>query len=302
MFKGNIYLCGAFILAGSSVISAYLLANKLGTFTATFLSLLVASLSLLPICYKNLVITLKSLSFVQWQMIFLQALFGIFLFRLFLMVGLKHTSAAEAGILLGVTPAITASLSWLILKESIHLMSLLGIVCALLGVLLLKGLFSQQGLTTAHLVGNVLILLAASSESTFNILSKRGYSLKNAVAIKPLLHTFLVIIIAMLLCIIPSFFEQPMTAISHLTITDYLAIIWYGVFATVVAFIFWYAGISRSTAINAAVCSGLMPLSSLLLFITLLGERISYQQLLGALLIIGAIMFIALASRKSAPH
>lgn len=164
---------------------------------------------------------------------------------------------------------------------------------------MLKGLFNQQGLTTAHIVGNVLILLAASSESTFNILSKRGYLIKNAFVIKPLPHTFLVIIIAMLLCIIPSLFENPITAIINLAITDYLAIIWYGVFATVIAFIFWYAGISRSTAFNAAVCSGLMPLSSLLLSIVLLGERVSYQQLIGALLIILAIIFIALATKKS---
>lgn len=50
---------------------------------------------------------------------FVQSLFGSFLFRVFLTEGLQHIGTAEAGIITGATPAITALLTWVMLREKL---------------------------------------------------------------------------------------------------------------------------------------------------------------------------------------
>ncbi|WP_242975783.1 EamA family transporter [Desulfosporosinus sp. FKB] len=56
----------------------------------------------------------------SFALVFLVPLCGIFLFRMFLLRGLDYTSAGEAGILAGATPAITALLAMMALKEPVY--------------------------------------------------------------------------------------------------------------------------------------------------------------------------------------
>ena len=56
---GPFYLFCAFTLAGTSVLSAQYVSDKLGIFTITAVSLFFAVLFLLPICGKKLVETIK---------------------------------------------------------------------------------------------------------------------------------------------------------------------------------------------------------------------------------------------------
>ena len=114
---GKMYLTVAFILAGSSVVVARYVSGNLQLFTITFMSLAFASITALIFRGKSIFSTIRKLSKRHWIILFLQALFGIFLFRVFLTFGLKYTSAIEAGIVIGTTPAITAVFSRFILKE-----------------------------------------------------------------------------------------------------------------------------------------------------------------------------------------
>ena len=118
----------AFSLAGTSVISARFVSDKLGIFTITSISLLFAFIFLLPASAKKLINSLRSLSVRDFLFLGLQAVFGIFLFRVFLLSGLLLTSSVEAGILTGATPAITAVIAMVILKEPVNAKALTGII------------------------------------------------------------------------------------------------------------------------------------------------------------------------------
>lgn len=136
-----LYLFGAFMLAGTSVITAWLLNGKLAAFTITAISLLLALMILVPMRLQALVRTLRSRAGTNWRQLLLQAVFGMFLFRMFMLFGLSHTSAAEAGIITGATPAITVVLASLVLKERVNRFSLLGIASTVSGIILIQGLF-----------------------------------------------------------------------------------------------------------------------------------------------------------------
>ncbi len=297
--SGPLFLTAAFALAGSSVVSARLLSGHLGTFTITAVSLGLALLALLPLCRGKLMQTLLRMSVSSGIMLVLQAFFGIFLFRLLLLQGMAQTSTAEAGLLTGATPAVTAALAWIFLRERISLRGLIGIVCTVAGMLLIQGLATGK-LSPAHIIGNLLVLGAASSESVFNILSRiSAVKATTSQPLDPFVQTALVSALALIFCIVPMLLEQPLTGLGAIGLTQWLALVWYGVVVTALAFICWYAGIKRCSAGTAAAFTGLMPFTSLVLSVLLLGEQAGAAQWAGGALVIGGMVLIGTKKEKA---
>ena len=294
-WKGPGFLLCAFSLAGTSVIAARLVSDKLGTFTITSVSLIFALIVLLPACAGRLSQSLQKMTAKKLLPVVLQAVFGIFLFRMFLLNGILRTSTVEAGILTGATPAITAAFAMVFLKERANWKKLAGILCSITGILLIQGIMRvRSGLPQVHLVGNLLVLCAAASESIFNILS-RLTAIKSASGeeqIPPLVQTTIVTSVALIFCVIPALFENPFQRLAQLDLKQWLALLWYGLFVTALAFICWYAGIKRCGAFTAAAFSGAMPFASMLLAMVMLGEQAGWQQWSGGLLVIAGMALI----------
>lgn len=300
-WNGPLYLFGAFTLAGTSVVSAEFLSGKLGTFTITAVSLAFTLIFLLPLCWRDLRTTIEKLTRKDLISLFAQGLIGMFLFRMFLILGLLHTSAGEAGILTGATPAITAILARVVLKEQTDWMKRIGIFSTIGGVLLVQGLFMpENSFTMDHVLGNILVLGAALCESLFNIISRffvrSSESSNERKALPPLVQTSLVSVISLVLCLIPAMFEKPLLRLSEVGYIEWFALVWYGVFVTAFAFIFWYSGIKRCGALTAAAFSGMMPFTSLFLSVLLLGETAGLQQWAGGFLVISGIILIGSSS------
>ncbi|MDQ7096545.1 DMT family transporter [Desulfosporosinus sp. PR] len=302
--NGKLYLICAFSLAGTSVISARFVMGKLGTFTITAVSLFFALVFLVSLCGKQLVRYIPSMSFRTFLFLSLQALCGIFLFRMFLLSGLYYTSAGEAGILTGATPAITAFLAMVVLREPVSRRKLAGILCTVGGILIIQGILTPgNGLSLEHLGGNILVLCAAACESAFNTLSRIS-AVKAAADLKesssPIAQTTIVTAIALILCLIPAMLEHPLQELSGIGLMEWAALLWYGVFVTALAFICWYSGIKRCGAFTAAAFSGMMPFTALLLSTVVLGESADYQQWLGGFLVIAGMILIGTEGRDAA--
>ncbi len=296
---GYLYLTCAFVLAGSSVISARLVSQRVGTFTITAVSLLLALLLLLPLSRNKLASAIRRMSLKDWAHAALQALFGIVVFRLLLLQGLLHTSTSEAGVLTGATPAVTAMLAWICLREPVRLKNVIGIVSTAAGIALIQGLLTQS-FSAAHLAGNLLVLGAAVSESVFNVLSRKAAVRSDQdKAFDPLTQTTLVTAIALAFSLPLALTEQPAAALAGLDMAGWLALLWYGWFVTALAFICWYAGIKRCPANIAAAFTGLMPFTAMLLSATMLHEAIAWFQWAGAALV---VLGMALIGLNSAPR
>lgn len=298
--KGKFYFVGAFSLAGTSVVAARFVSNSLGVFTIAAVSMAIALLLLIPICCNKLKVILKMITLKQIVAVLLQALFGMFLFRFFLLNGVSKTSALEAGILTGATPAITAFLAWALLRETVGSRSLLGILATILGVLLVQGISNLGAIRNSHLVGNLLVLGAAASESIFNIICRTSVIQKAAEGnpLDPLVQTTLVTFAALLFCLIPAAFENPVARLSAIGLTEWIALLWYGFFVTAIAYLCWYAGIKRCGAFTAAAFSGLMPLTSMVLSTLLLHEATNIFQWIGGICVIIGMMLIGTNNKR----
>ena len=298
---GKLYLASAFSLAGTSVMTGYLLSSKLSGFTMMAASMAMVLLCLLPAYGGRVLRTMRRLTRRDWLLLVCQAVFGIVLFRIFVLLGVRNTSTAEAGMLTGVTPAITAVLAFFFLKEKLSTLTVAGISATVIGIVFLQGYGLRLiQFSTYHTLGNALMLCAAASESIFNIISRKHRSGERQASapIHPMVQTLLVSLIAFFLCLVPALTEHPVSAISALAWQEWLALVWYGVVVTALAFALFYAGAKRCGAYTIAAFSGMMPLTSVLLSVSFLHECITLSQWLGGAMILLGMALIGQKNRR----
>ncbi len=276
------------ILAGSSVVVGKIL-SQYPMMSVIAISLVVAVIFVIPIAYfLEGPIKFRSISQRDWLFIFLQSMSGIVLFRVFMMLGLRYTSAINAGIMLSTTPAILAISSLIILKEKLSIQVVLGILLSVVGILLIQ--VGQSGGFTIErrdLGGLLLITLAVVSESLFTIFRK-----KQEKPLKPYTSTAIVMTIAACVMLPISFIMDGYREGLFVDPKFIFPVLFYGVMCSAMAYVCWFGGLTWVKASEAAGFTALMPVSSVLLAVLILKEEITTRHFVGIILILIALYLI----------
>ena len=106
-FVASVKVILAMIIVGSSVVAGKLLAQSFPVFLASELRFLVATIIMVPILIR--IEGFPSIQKREMLILFLQGLFGVFLYSIFMLYGLTFTTAIEAGIITSTIPAVTGS-------------------------------------------------------------------------------------------------------------------------------------------------------------------------------------------------
>ena len=289
---GYFQLSMGMILAGSSVVTGKIL-QSYPIFLVVDLSLIFAVIFIFPIARMiEGKIKIKEIRKSDWKYIVLQSLMGIVFFRLFMMLGLKYTSAVKAGIVLSATPAVLALLATLLLKERLTKKMVVGIAVCVTGILMInlsKGEISS--FNTEELIGMCFIMLSVVSESLFTIFRK-----KQGKGEKPLTSTFWVMLIAFVL-LLPLGINDYLSLENNIFKANFIfPVIYYGVFASSLAYVCWFSGLAKVNANEASGFTGFMPVASLILAALVLGESIKTVHIIGMACI---LLGINLITRKT---
>ena len=285
-------LVGAMFLAGSSVVVGKVLATAVPVSIATFGSLLVAFICMLPLMWKRFG-EVRNLTGRQWLYLFLQGLCGIVLFRVFLLIGLQSTGAVQAGIITGTTPAVLAILSFWLLGERLSWRALLSISCSVGGAILILTAAASGASTAATAAGGLCVMAAVVCEALFTIFRKQV-----AHTVPAITNTAVLIFCSLLLVMIPALVQAGDLA-RILTVRTALAIIYYGMFATVLAYLLWTGAVGKVHGAIAGAATAMMPASSVLLGAIVLKEKLLPSHLAGLVLIVIGIIGAALATRSA---
>jgi len=214
--------------------------------------------------------------------ILLVGLIGIFGFNVFFFWGLKYTSALNAALIIGLTPATTLLASNWLLKTPIHRRQKIGITIAFAGVvyLLSKGR-PDQLLQLKWSVGDLLIMVSNLLFAIQNVWIK-----KYAPAHDNLVFTFLTTV----LCFLGFMVCIPVIGIYAPAITQYdfwLSAIGMGMLGTCLAYLFWNRGVQQLGAANAGLFINAVPLAAAI-FAVFFGERLEwYHAVSGGLILLG---------------
>ncbi|MCI1696103.1 DMT family transporter [Aneurinibacillus aneurinilyticus] len=284
----------AMIIVGSSVVAGKLIVQSFPVFLASELRFLIATIILFPILVKFE--GFPSIGKRDLLILFLQALFGVFLFNIFMLYGLTITTAIEGGIITSTIPAVTGCLAFLFLKEKLTKSVMTGILLAVLGTLTINfsDSFTTVGRGSSPLLGNLLIFGAVISEALFIIFGKFIVQ-----RVSPLAISTIVSIFGTILFLPFSLYEGNRFNFGEVSIAEWGLVFYFGIVVTVIAFILMYQGVSKVSASTAGVLTGVLPMSSVILSVVILGEKVSFIHLIGIGFTLTAIYLIAKPAKKT---
>jgi drug/metabolite transporter (DMT)-like permease len=275
-------------IVGSSVVVGKLIVAKVPIFLIGGLRFGLASLILVPLVLIR-ERGLPALSRSDGGVLLAQAFTGIFAFNVLLLYGLTFTTAAESGIVTSTTPAVAAALAVLLLREPWTSRRAAGIIMAVLGLLALnlEGM-TEMGGRGRPLLGNLLVLGAVVGEGLFVVCSR-----VLAQRLSPLTVAAGISVLGFLMFMPFALWEARRFDLALLNGRDRIAIAYYGVVVTVIAFLLWARGVARVPASTAAVFTGVLPISAVTLSYLVLGEPIRPSHLMGAACVVAGIVLVA---------
>jgi drug/metabolite transporter (DMT)-like permease len=199
------------------------------------------------------------------------------LYQIFFVEGVARTRAGDAALVIAATPALIALLSHAIGQERIRRRGAAGITLSVIGLALVVvgGTSSSQG--NASLSGDLLVLGGTVCWAIFAVAFQPLSTRLNGIPLSAL--TMVGGAIAMLAVSIPSIVHTHWRAMPGL---GWAAIIYSGIGALVIAYLFWYRGVKVLGSTRTAMYSNLQPVFALLFAWMTLGEVPTGWQAIGA--------------------
>ena len=207
---------------------------------------------------------------------------GVFGFNLFFFLGMETTSAVNGALIMALNPLLTAILAYLILRDIPSRQQLIAFPVGVGGVALVV-----LGAGAAHLnvsTGDIYICIANVSWAFYNVLVRKLMP-KNVSG--PANTAGVMTAGAIALCI-AAIIKGDTFIVPTLPTSISLIIMTVG--GGVLAYLFWNASIARLGPSKAAIFMNLVPVTSMVIA-TIEGLPPNHAQLLGALLVIGAVTF-----------
>jgi drug/metabolite transporter (DMT)-like permease len=209
---------------------------------------------------------------------------------LFLYVGQNLSSASEATLLTNLAPILVPPIAVSLLKDRISKQQVIAMVLGLMSLLLIAT--PNLDLGTYRIIGYILMFTTSICYALFTVMSKKYGAVHLA-------DSFAIILVITVFLAPVAFFLGGLD-LSTLSIppVGWFSIIWLGLLCTVVAVTMYLEGLGALAASEAGFIQLLQVIIGLFLAGIVLGDFLSPYQILGAVLILGAMV---LGSIKNKP-
>ncbi|MCM3781927.1 DMT family transporter [Neobacillus mesonae] len=200
---------------------------------------------------------------------------------IFLFQAYKETTIANAALSYYFAPVLVVMLSPLVLKEKLSYKKTICIVIALLGLFLIlqNGRMQTNG---QHLLGICYGLVAAGFYTGLTLINKFIHGLNG------LANTLLQLGLSVML-IIPFVLITEGSNVNSIDSNTVILMLVLGIVHGGVGFYLFFAGMRGLNGQSIAVLSYIDPLTSLFISILIIGEKMTFQQLFGAVLLLCSI-------------
>ena len=209
---------------------------------------------------------------------------GIFGFNTILYIGLKYTTAVNSTIINAFNPVVMAVMSTLWLQETLSARQIVGLFISFIGIFIIavKGSW-QVMLSLGFNTGDIIIFFDTIVWAFFTVLSKKVMS-----RLSPL-ETTTYANFAGVLFLIPAMLSEWGGEIPMFTPVHSLMLLYLGVFASVIAFLWWNKGVSEIGPTRAAAFYNLIPVYAAILAYFILGERLQLYHLIGGIMVLSGV-------------
>jgi drug/metabolite transporter (DMT)-like permease len=220
----------------------------------------------------------------DWKYLLLMAFFEPCLYFTFEAKALENTTASQAGMITAMLPLMVAVAAHLLLKEKVTRKTLFGFGVAIVGVAWLS-LSGDAGPDAPNpLLGNFFEFLAMVSATGYTILLR-----KLSVRYNPFFLAGLQAIVGSFF-FLPFLFLKSTTMPMHIDPVGVFSIFYLGIVITLGAYGLYNYGLSRLPAGQASSYVNLIPVFTILLGWSILGETFTVTQYLAAALVFAGVI------------
>ncbi|KYK22825.1 multidrug DMT transporter permease [Thermoplasmatales archaeon SG8-52-4] len=218
--------------------------------------------------------------------IFIIGFLGVMVYHIGLNYGEQFVSPGAASLIIATIPIQIVILAYIFLKEKIGFIKFIGIVIALSGVLIISVWGKKDAsLEVEYIYGIIAIIIAAVMGAIYTITGKKLLDRYSGLSLT--VYAIILGSIGLIPFISFSLFEQ----VSQMSVYGWFAILFLGIFSTVIGYVIWYVALRIKTASEISVYLYAVPVLSTIISYFIFKDEITLMFVLGgALVIIGLIV------------
>jgi len=225
--------------------------------------------------------------------IFLLGILGVMVYHLGLNYGQQFISPGAASLIIATIPIQILILAAIFLKEKIGLIKVLGIIIALSGVLVIS-IWGKKDASPEidYIFGAITVLIAAVMAAFYTIAGKKLLERYSGLSLT--VYAMLLGSIGLIPLINNSLFEE----VTKMSINGWTAIVFLGVFSTVIGYAIWYIALKIKSASEITVYLYLIPVLATIISYFWFKDEVTLMFILGGLLVITGLAIVNLKNRE----
>jgi drug/metabolite transporter (DMT)-like permease len=219
--------------------------------------------------------------------IFILGFLGVMVYHLGLNYGEQFISPGAASLIIATIPIQIVILAVIFLKEKIGLIKILGIIIALSGVLVISFWGKKDAsLEIDYIFGAIAVLIAALMGALYTIAGKKLLDRYSGLSLT--VYAILFGSVGLIPFINSSLIDQ----VSKMSINGWFAVLFLGIFSTVIGYVIWYVALKIKTANEISIYLYAIPVLSTLFSYIMFKEEITLLFILGGFLVLTGLVIV----------
>src|SRR5216683_5453754 len=260
------------VLAGAVMLPFYLFCSRLPAFAAVAES-------------RRREFALRDL----WAFLYM-GFFGVVMNQICFTVGLRYTSVSHAAVIVGMGPIYTLIFAVLLKLETATWRKVVGMLMAFAGIAVLT---SENGISarSPSVQGDAITMTGSVGFALYVVLGKRLGSRYDALTMTAFSH-FAGALVVLPVAIYRAYMLGSGAQWRAVSWTGWTALLYMAIFSSAVAYVIYFWVLRYLEASQLSAFSYLLPVVATVLGILLLGEKGSWNQVLGGVLALGGVYWI----------
>jgi len=228
--------------------------------------------------------------------IFVLGFSGVMVYHLGLNYSEQYISASTASLFIATIPLFIVLLAVVFLHEKLTVKKTIGIILALFGVIVISAWGKQDATLEIHYIsGAIAVLVAAIMGAVYTIAGKKLLERYSPLSLT--IYAMLLGSLGLIPFITPSLVHE----VTALSLNTWVAVLFLGVFSTVIGYAIWYVALEMKTASDLSVYLYCIPVLSTAISYVFLGEQITLLFVAGGVLVIIGLIIVNLKNNNSEP-
>jgi drug/metabolite transporter (DMT)-like permease len=225
--------------------------------------------------------------------IFIIGFLGVMIYHIGLNYGEQYVSPGAASLIIATIPIQIVVLAFIFLKEKIGFIKIIGVIISLTGVLIISIWGKKEtSLEVEYIYGIIAIIIAAIMGAIYTIAGKKYLDRYSGLSLT--VYAILLGSIGLIPFINTSLFEQ----VSKMSFNGWFAILFLGIFSTVIGYVIWYVALRLKTASEISIYLYVIPVLSTIFSYFIFKEEITFMFILGGILVITGLVIARNKKKK----